>query len=668
MLVSPSFLYRLEKAADGPKPAPVYDWELASRLELLPAVVGAPTPPLREAAAAGRLRDPDVLAAQARRLLKAPEARRLATEFACQWLDVYGFDALDEKSERHFPTFNALRGAMYEETIRFFTDLFQSDASVLSIFDADHAFLNEALAKHYGIPGVSGPEWRRVEGVRKFGRGGILGLSATLSKHSGASRTSPILRGNWVTESLLGEGTPKPPPGVPILPDEDASAGGLSVRQIVEKHTSDVRCMGCHSRIDPFGFALEAYDAIGRFREKDGSGQPVDAHAKLRDGGRVRRLRRTSTLPVGHPARHGGPSVLQEAARLRARPRGVSSPTSRCWTRCVRNSKRTIIASRPPSRRSFAVVSSARSGATPRPSRRIVDFHSNGFRFHQPFFVARRPMRNSRAYPGARFSEASASRWRCPGSNRATSGAPSALDPPGRPRRPCGSACCSPATASTARSGGRKGEGKSMELGQVLAPLHDFREKMLFIRGLYNEEALKGNIHSSQTGNLLSGAPLASGGEIRSGTSFDQLLAQSHGGATKVPSLVLGCEKSNPSVHKNYSMLYSSHISWTSPTSPTPLELYPSLAFDRLFKDEVLKGDQSVLDAVLDDAATSAGASAWPTSASSTSISTRSARSSSGSTAPASGASCKAGGRRSTSRTCRVPPTAFRRTSPSTCG
>src|SRR3712207_1897140 len=135
-----------------------------------------------------------------------------------------------------------------------------------------------------------------------------------------------------------------------------------------------------------------------------------------------------------------------------------------------------------------------------------------------------------------------------------------------------------------------KGAGKDMELGQVLAPLRPFREKMLFIRGLYNEEALKGNIHSSQTGNLLSGAPLSPGGEIRSGTSVDQLAAQHYGRSTKVPSLVLGCEKSNPSVHKNYSMLYSSHISWSSPTTPTPLELYPALAFDRLFKDGAERG------------------------------------------------------------------------------
>ena len=148
-----------------------------------------------------------------------------------------------------------------------------------------------------------------------------------------------------------------------------------------------------------------------------------------------------------------------------------------------------------------------------------------------------------------------------------------------------------------------KGSGKEMELGKVLEPLTDFREKMLFIRGLYNEEALKGNIHSSQTGNLLSGAPVG----------FRRRNSQRHqhrpvvgyramASSTKVPSLVLGCEKANPSVHKNYSMLYSSHISWSSPTTPTPLEVYPALAFDRLFKDGAERGDKSVLDAVLADA------------------------------------------------------------------
>lgn len=147
-----------------------------------------------------------------------------------------------------------------------------------------------------------------------------------------------------------------------------------------------------------------------------------------------------------------------------------------------------------------------------------------------------------------------------------------------------------------------KGEGAGLELGRVLQPLHGLREKMTFIGGLYHEQARKGNIHSSQTGNMLSGAPVASGGEVRSGTSFDQVLAASVGRETKVSSLVLGCEPANPTVHKNYSMLYSSHISWSSPTTPTPLELFPALAFDRLFKEGAAAGTRSVLDAIHADA------------------------------------------------------------------
>jgi hypothetical protein len=147
-----------------------------------------------------------------------------------------------------------------------------------------------------------------------------------------------------------------------------------------------------------------------------------------------------------------------------------------------------------------------------------------------------------------------------------------------------------------------KGEGKAMELGKVLAPLHPYREKMLFLRGLYNQEALIGGIHSCQTGNLLTGAHLAPGGEIRSGISCDQVVAERTKGQTKVPSLVLGTEPPIAAIHKNYSMVYSSHISWSSATTPTPLELYPALAFDRLFRDEVGKADRSVLDAVRDDA------------------------------------------------------------------
>ena len=146
-----------------------------------------------------------------------------------------------------------------------------------------------------------------------------------------------------------------------------------------------------------------------------------------------------------------------------------------------------------------------------------------------------------------------------------------------------------------------RGEGAQMELGRVLESLTPYREKMLFLKGLYNAEALIGGIHSCQTGNLLTGVHLAPSGEIRSGVSCDQVIAERMREQTKVPSLVLGCEPSIAAIHKNYSMIYSSHISWSSATTPTPLEVYPALAFDRLFRDDVRRTDRSVLDAVSED-------------------------------------------------------------------
>ena len=282
ILTSPAYLYRSETPAT--QTGPVNDWELATRLSYF-LWSSLPDDELRSVAAAGRLRDPDVLAAQARRMLKDDRIRRLATEFGCQHLHVRDVATLDEKSERHFPAFKPLREAMQEEVTRFYIDLFQNDRSALSLLDADYTFLNKPLADHYGIP-FEGSDWQRVEGIKKHGRGGALGFSAALAKHSGASRTSAILRGMWVSEVLLGDKIPNPPKGVPTLPEE--APEGLSERQLIERHSSDARCASCHKRIDPFGFALEGFDAIGRTRAADTKsmtfdGTAVEGLAGLRD-------------------------------------------------------------------------------------------------------------------------------------------------------------------------------------------------------------------------------------------------------------------------------------------------------------------------------------------------------------------------------------------------
>ena len=283
VLVSPAFLFKVEQAAAGKDAAPVNDWELATRLSYF-LWSSVPDDELRALAAAGKLRDPKVLAEQTRRMLRGESVRALAIEFGTQWLHVRGFDEFKEKNEALFPTFDPkLRATIYEESILFFQDIFQSDRAVSQLLDADATFLNEPLAKHYGIPGVTGPQWRRVEGVKKYGRGGILGLASVQAKQSGASRTSPVLRGNWVVETLLGEKLPRPPANVPQLPEVEG-ADKLTTRQLVEKHAKDPSCAVCHVRIDPFGFALEKYDAIGRRRDKDLGGSAVDSHAKLKDG------------------------------------------------------------------------------------------------------------------------------------------------------------------------------------------------------------------------------------------------------------------------------------------------------------------------------------------------------------------------------------------------
>jgi hypothetical protein len=174
---------------------------------------------------------------------------------------------------------------MLEETVLFFEDMIRNNRPLLRALSAEHTFLNESLAHHYGIPDVIGSNWRRVDEVGRYGRGGILAQASTLATQSGASRTSPILRGNWICEVLLGDRLPRPPKDVPQLPEEVPV--GLNERELTERHSSDPACSKCHARIDPLGFALEQFDAIGRYRESDTRNQMIDAKVRLVDGTEV---------------------------------------------------------------------------------------------------------------------------------------------------------------------------------------------------------------------------------------------------------------------------------------------------------------------------------------------------------------------------------------------
>ena len=293
VFVAAAFLYRLERVPDGPRAAAVSGHEVATRLSYFLWSSG-PDAELRKAAASGLLMDDSQLLAQARRMQRHPRIRRLATEFGCQWLHIHDFPVLTLKSEKHYPEFSRLKGDMYEEAIRFLADAFAVDRSLMSVLDSDHTFVNKRLAAFYGVQEFEvtkgGGEWQRVTGMRARGRGGVLGLSATLAKPSGAARTSPILRGNWVSEVLLGEKLPRPPKQVPQLPSDETQTNGLTMRQLVAKHSEVKTCARCHQRIDPFGFALEGFDTIGRSRKKDLAGRDVDAGSRLPDGSTVQGL------------------------------------------------------------------------------------------------------------------------------------------------------------------------------------------------------------------------------------------------------------------------------------------------------------------------------------------------------------------------------------------
>ena len=276
VLTAPAFLYRLEKPGPEMTATPVSNLELASRLSYF-LWSSLPDPELRSLAAAGQLSDTSTLTTQIQRMLADPRTQRFAIEFGCQWLHLRNFDQNNNKNEALYPEFALLRESMYEEVVRFIADMIQNNGSVLDLLNASHTFLNGPLANHYGMESITGSHWRRVEGINEFSRGGLLGMASVLALQSGASRTSPILRGNWISETLLGERLPRPPLDVPILPE--IVPEGLTAREMIEKHSSDPACAKCHERIDPYGFALEQFDAIGRKRSTH-----VDTSTRLMDG------------------------------------------------------------------------------------------------------------------------------------------------------------------------------------------------------------------------------------------------------------------------------------------------------------------------------------------------------------------------------------------------
>ena len=283
VLVSPTFLFRIERDPDPRDPALVHEvspFELASRISYF-LWSSMPDDELFRLAESGRLREPAVLRAQVERMLADPRASALAANFAGQWLETRNLDVVRPDPEQFREFDYPLREAMKAETAMFFEHVLRENRPIADFLNADYTFLNERLARHYGIEGVAGPELRRVA-LTTDRRGGVLSQAAVLTVSSYPTRTSPVIRGKYVLQTILGMPPQPPPPDVPVL--EEGDVGELrSMREQLERHRSNPTCASCHRNMDPLGFGLENYDAIGRWRDLDGT-FPVDASGTLPDG------------------------------------------------------------------------------------------------------------------------------------------------------------------------------------------------------------------------------------------------------------------------------------------------------------------------------------------------------------------------------------------------
>ncbi len=281
MLVSPNFLFRVENDREPDNPDDKHllaDFELASRLSYF--IWGSmPDEELFALAEQGKLHDPAVLRQQARRLLADPKSSALVENFAGQWLNLRNLAEVTP-DEKTFPAFSdELRGDMRRETELFFDSVIRDDASIVNLLVADYTFVNERLAAHYGIAGITGPEFRRVE-LQGTNRAGILTQASILTLTSNSTRTSPVKRGKWILENILGEEPPPPPPNVPTLEKTQTDLPNATLRQQLEKHRADPVCASCHDQMDALGFGFENFDAIGRWRDKDGE-NAIDSSGTL---------------------------------------------------------------------------------------------------------------------------------------------------------------------------------------------------------------------------------------------------------------------------------------------------------------------------------------------------------------------------------------------------
>ncbi len=573
-------------------PLPDQDFGLAARLSYF-LWSSMPDDELLRLASSADLRRPSILESQVKRMLRDPRSRALSEQFAGQWLQTRKLAAF-RPDPQLFPEFDeALQTAMERETELFFASIQDEDRSVLDLLDADYSFVNERLARHYGLPGVEGERFRRVS-LRGTARGGVVTMASVLTATSNPTRTSPVKRGRWILENILGAPPSPPPDGVEALAETASLAGSHTLRQQMEQHRRNPACASCHRQMDPLGFALENFDALGSWRDQE-AGQSVDSRGRL-PGGRS----------------FQGPDGLK-AALSRRRDAFTRCLTEKMLTYALGAGSRPRRPprgrpDRPYARRQRIPILRARAGD--RGKRAIPEPHTRGRgAMNRHRRITRRTVLRgvgaSLALPvleamGGRLSRGGSDAARQPPSRIAFLYVPNGVHMPDWTPRTTGAA---------------------FELPLILEPLEAVKDELLVLSGLTLNPARAlgdgGGDHARAMASFLTGRhPRKTGGaDLRAGKSVDQVAAEHLGHLTRFPSLEIGCEggQNGGECDHGYSCAYQSNLAWRSESAPLAKQVNPRLVFNRLFgstneyegADARARSDgrqKSILDFIAEDA------------------------------------------------------------------
>ncbi len=600
VLVSPQFLFLgAERDHDSGHPSdgvPDHDFELATRLSYF-LWSSMPDEGLYRMALQGALRRGDNLRAQVKRMLRDRRSRALAENFAGQWLETRKLKDFTPDPIA-FPDFDEpLRAAMVEETVLFFESIRDKDRSVLELLDADYTFVNERLALHYRIPGIKGDWFRRVS-LKGTPRGGVMTQASVLAATSNPTRTSPVKRGKWILDNILGAPPEPPPSGVEALKEGQHAGAPITLRQKMSRHRTDPACASCHSQMDPLGFGLENFDAIGGWRSLE-EGQPIDSNGRLPGG---RHFTGPAQLKAALLARRGAfARCLTEKLLTYALGRGLERADRREVDRIARRARPPRLSVFGPGHgrgRERAVPASPifhqDRGQTMIPQRlsRRTALRGLGVSVALPLLEAMRPAPLF-ARPGDRGLKS-------PPLRMAFLYVPNGVHMPAWVPRP---------------------DGARFTLPAILEPLLAVKDDLVVLSGLSLRPACAlgdgGGDHARAMASFLTGCHprKTDSADLCAGVSVDQAAAGRIGQATRFPSLEIGCEggKSAGECDHGYSCAYQSNLSWRNETTPVAKEINPRLVFDRLFDNspggkggaDAARRDRrrkSILDAIGEDA------------------------------------------------------------------